>query len=111
MVESLLSRLPPELTLEFGDVLFFEGGRTPIPKDLLNEDGLSQSEGPPPLVGFIRFAFGLLFSKLLLSFFFVMDDFTLRLLKIVEKMILRKCVLSMLRVDQREKTNSALTSS
>jgi len=38
---------------------------------------------------------------------FLMADFTLILLKNIEKMILRKCVLSMLRVGQREKTNSA----
>jgi len=41
---------------------------------------------------------------------FLIGDFTLRLLKNIEKMILRKCVLSMSRVGQREKTNSALTS-
>jgi len=40
-----------------------------------------------------------------------MGDFTLRLFKNIEKMILRKCVLSMLRIGEREKTNSALTSS
>jgi len=48
--------------------------------------------------------------EVLFSIFF-MDDFTLRLLKNIEKMILRKCGLSILRVGQREKTNSALTSS
>lgn len=37
-----------------------------------------------------------------------MGDFTLRLLKNIEKMILRKCVLSMLRAAQREKTNSQI---
>jgi len=35
------------------------------------------------------------------SIFFVMGDFALRLLKNIEKMILRKYVLSMLRVGQR----------
>jgi len=41
-----------------------------------------------------------------------MGDFTLRLPKIIEKMILPECVLSMLHVGQREKTKySALTSS
>ena len=50
-------------------------------------------------------------SKMLSSIFFLMRDFTLILLKNIEKMILRKYVLSMLRVSQREKTNSALTSS
>jgi len=40
-----------------------------------------------------------------------MVDFTLRLHKTIEKMILRKYVLSMLSVGQREKANSALTSS
>jgi len=49
--------------------------------------------------------------KILFSIFFVIGDFTLRLLKNIEKMILRKYVLSMLRVGQREKTNSVLTSS
>jgi len=39
-----------------------------------------------------------------------MGDFTLRFLKNMEKTILRKCILSMWRVGQREKTNSALTS-
>jgi len=39
------------------------------------------------------------FRKRRNTIFFVMDDFTLRVLKNIEKMILRKCVLSMLRVD------------
>jgi len=42
--------------------------------------------------------------KILFSSFFVMRDFTSRLVKNIEKMILRKCVLSMLSMGQREKT-------
>jgi len=43
--------------------------------------------------------------------FFVMSDFTLRLLKNIGKMIPLKCVLSMSRVGQREETNGALMTS
>jgi len=50
-------------------------------------------------------------SKILFSIFFVVGDFTLRLPENLEKTILRKCVSSMLRMGQREKTNCALTSS
>jgi len=40
---------------------------------------------------------------------FLICNFTLRLIKNIEKMILRKCVLFMLSVGQREKTISALS--
>jgi len=42
--------------------------------------------------------------------YFIIDDFTLRLLKNIEKMILCQYILSMLRVSQRVKGNSVLTS-
>ncbi|KAF0760098.1 Uncharacterized protein FWK35_00013428, partial [Aphis craccivora] len=54
----------------------------------------------------IKYKIDVIPTKILLSIFFVMGDFTLRLLKNIEKMILRKSVLSMLRVGQREKTTS-----
>jgi len=41
---------------------------------------------------------------------FVMAHFTIRLLKNINTLILRECVLSMLHMDQREKSNNALTS-